>query len=404
MQIVDTSLIKLDPKNYRRHNKKNKELIAKSLTECGAGRSVLIDKEGALIAGNGVYEQAKKLNIPTKIIETDGSELIVVQRKDLSTKDLKRKKLAVMDNSASDSSDFDLEVMKTDFTVEEIKSMGVQDPSLEIEQEKEIEEVSIPIATDPRTKPGDIWKLGKHRLMCGDSTSIDDVNKLMDGEKADMVFTDPPYGVKASGGRQQTKNKLGMKAIENDDLSGFELEKFLSDFISAMKYKTNASVYICYPWATQEEFTKAIKQNNLKIKNCIIWDKKVFGLNGFKGYRPQYEMIYFCCKEDFEWYGDKSQSNIWQISREIKREEQGNHPTPKPIELISKALVNSSKKQDCVYDAFGGSGSTLIACEQLNRKCYTMELDPAYCDVILTRWENLTGKKAVRLTGGKNGL
>lgn len=106
MQIVDTSLIKLDPKNYRRHNKKNKELIAKSLTECGAGRSVLIDKEGALIAGNGVYEQAKKLNIPTKIIETDGSELIVVQRKDLSTKDLKRKKLAVMDNSASDLSEF----------------------------------------------------------------------------------------------------------------------------------------------------------------------------------------------------------------------------------------------------------------------------------------------------------
>lgn len=118
MEIVDTSAIRLDPRNYRAHNKRNKELINKSLRECGAGRSVLIDKEGALIAGNGVYEQAKKLNIPTKIIETDGSELIVVQRKDLSTKDLKHKKLAVMDNSASDSSDFDLEVMKTDFTVE----------------------------------------------------------------------------------------------------------------------------------------------------------------------------------------------------------------------------------------------------------------------------------------------
>lgn len=120
-------------------------------------------------------------------------------------------------------------------------------------------------------------------------------------------------------------------------------------------------------------------------------------MNGFKGYRPQYEMIYFCCKEDFVWYGDKAQSNVWQISREIKREEQGNHPTPKPIELIAKALKNSSKQDDVILDVFGGSGSTLIACEQLNRKCYMCELEPKYIDVIIDRWEKFTGEKAVLL-------
>ena len=269
----------------------------------------------------------------------------------------------------------------------------------EIEEEPEATEddYEAELPEEPKAKLGDIYQLGRHRLMCGDSTSLTDVNKLMNGDKADMVFTDPPYGVCATGGRTQTKQKLQMKDIENDDLQGNDLTQFLSDFISVMAYKEGASLYICYPWATQEEFTKAIKQNGLNIKNCIIWDKKVFGLNGHKGYRPQYEMIYFCCKDDFSWYGDKAQSNIWQISREIKRAEQGNHPTPKPIELIAKALKNSSKKDDIVLDVFGGSGSTLIACEQLGRNCFMMELDPKYIDVIIDRWEKFTGEKAVLL-------
>lgn len=147
-------------------------------------------------------------------------------------------------------------------------------------------------------------------------------------------------------------------------------------------------------WDNELLKEELFKLPSLNMKLFGFWDKKVFGLNGFKGYRPQYEMIYFCCKEDFIWYGDKSQSNIWYISREIKREEQGNHPTPKPIELIAKALNNSSKKEDIILDVFGGSGSTLIACEQLNRKCYMMELDEHYCDVIINRWESFTRKKA----------
>lgn len=391
--------IKLDTHNYRVHDERNLKLIKKSLKDYGAGRSILIDADGEIIAGNATYKTAQELGIPVEVIKTDGKKIIALQREDLHTQDRARKELALVDNTSSDKPNWDWDTINVDFKADELPALGIEDLPETAQLDAEVVEDEVPNAEDveTRVKKGDIWQLGEHRLMCGDSTVITDVEKLMNGEKADMVFTDPPYGVNASGGRQQTKNKLGMKAIENDDLSGSELEKFLSDFISVMKYKSEASIYICYPWATQEEFTKAIKQNNLKIKNCIIWDKKVFGLNGFKGYRPQYEMIYFCCKDDFEWYGDKSQSNIWQISREIKREEQGNHPTPKPIELISRALVNSSKKEDCIYDAFGGSGSTLIACEQLKRKCRMMELDEHYCDVIIQRWENLTGKQAVRL-------
>ena len=212
-----------------------------------------------------------------------------------------------------------------------------------------------------------------------------------------MVFTDPPYGVSANGGRGDTKKKLKMQDIANDDLREDDLCNFLQASFSIMPIKEGASIYICYPWATQEEFTKAIKNCGYTLQNCIIWRKNVFGLNGFKGYRPQYEMIYFCSKADYQWYGDLAQSNVWDFNRST--EHIGGHPTVKPIELIAKALKNSSKKEDCIYDGFGGSGSTLIACEQLNRKCYMCELDPHYCDVIISRWETLTGREAVLING-----
>lgn len=427
MQIVDTSRIKLDPKNYRRHNKKNKELIAKSLTECGAGRSVLIDKEGALIAGNGVYEQAKKLNIPTKIIETDGSELIVVQRKDLSTKDIKRKKLAVMDNSASDSSDFDLEVMKTDFTVEEIKSMGVQDPSLEIEQEKEIEEVSIPIATDPRTQPGDIWQLGKHRLICGDSTKPETLKRLMGDTLADLLLTDPPYNVDYEGSNG--------KKIKNDKMSPEQFAAFLQEAFNtaAGQLKAGGSFYIWHADTEYIAFRLACRGAGLSVRQCLIWNKNIAVISR-QDYNWKHEPCLYGWKEGAAHYfaKDFTQTTVQEpvepkdIAKMTKDEMRAlleqllsqpstvidadnptrneDHPTMKPLKLIARLIRNSSKKDEKVLDTFGGSGATLIACEQMDRSCYTCELDPVYCDVILTRWESLTGKKAVRLTGGKNGL
>ena len=400
MEIVYKKINELKPyeNNSRTHDENQIKQICESIKEYGWTNPVLIDENNMIIAGHGRVEGGKKLDIkevPCIVL----SGLTEAQKKAYVIADNKmalnagwNEELLKTELENLKELDFDLEL--TGFNIDELDELFKQD---EEEQEIVEDDFDIEPPEEPKAKLGDIYQLGNHRLMCGDSTSEEDVAKLMNGNKADMVFTDPPYGVSASGGRSQTKDKLGMKAIVNDELRKDDLTQFLSNFISVMKYKDGASIYICYPWATQKEFTEAILENNLKIKNCIIWDKKVFGLNGFKGYRPQYEMIYFCCKEDFEWYGDKAQSNIWQISREIKREEQGNHPTPKPIELIAKALNNSSKQEDIILDVFGGSGSTLIACEQLNRKCYMMELDEHYISVIIERYINFTGNDVYRI-------
>ena len=391
MQIVYKKVNELIPyiNNSRTHSEEQVNQIVASINEFGFTNPLLIDEKDNIIAGHGRLMASKKLGM---------EEVPCIVLKGLT--EAQKKAYIIADNKMALNAGWDDELLKIE--LENLKELDVDELDELFKQDEEEQGIieddfDIEPPEEPKAKLGDIYQLGNHRLMCGDSTSEEDVAKLMNGVKADMVFTDPPYGVSASGGRSQTKDKLGMKAIVNDELRKDDLTQFLSNFISIMKYKDGASIYICYPWATQKEFTEAILNNNLKIKNCIIWDKKVFGLNGFKGYRPQYEMIYFCCKDDFEWYGDKAQSNIWQISREINREEQGNHPTPKPIELIAKALNNSSKQEDIVLDVFGGSGSTLIACEQLNRKCYMMELDEHYVSVIIERYINFTGNDVYRL-------
>jgi site-specific DNA-methyltransferase (adenine-specific) len=263
-----------------------------------------------------------------------------------------------------------------------------------------IEDDVIPEVKESKVKRGDIWQLGEHRVMCGDSTSSDDVAKLMNGEKADMVFTDPPYGVSASGGRSQTVERDGIRKIANDELRDDNLKNFISSAIAIIPLKENGSFYICYDQKTQVEFISAIKENNWIFKKTLVWNKNVFGLSGHKGYRPKYELIAFgFIGKEYIWYGDNSQADVIDIAR--PRERFGNHPTPKPTELIEVALINSSKKSDIIMDSFLGSGSTLIAAEKLNRKCYGMELDEKYCDVIINRWEQFTGLKATIINGTK---
>lgn len=426
MKIVDTPTIRLDPGNYRKHSKKNKELIAKSLSECGAGRSVLIDRDGALIAGNGVFEQAQKLNMPTKVVETDGSELIVVKRKDLSTKDIKRKKLAVMDNSSSDLSEFDLDVLKTDFTVPEIKSLGVEDPSLEVEEEKEIEEDIVPIATAPRTKPGDIWQLGKHRLICGDSTKAETLKRLMGDNLADLLLTDPPYNLDYEGSNG--------KKIANDKMSPEQFAAFLQEAFNAAagQLKAGGSFYIWHADTETVAFRLACRGAGWSVRQCLIWNKNSLVL-GRQDYKWKHEPCLYGWKEGAAHYfnQDFSQTTVQDelpadfdfskmtkedmrkllekifkmpstVINENKPARNADHPTMKPLKLLARLIRNSSKPGQIVLDTFGGSGSTLITCEQMDRVCFTAELDPVYCDVILTRWENLTGKKAVRLKGAKN--
>ena len=225
--------------------------------------------------------------------------------------------------------------------------------------------------------------------MCGDSTKIDDVEKLMNGEKADMVFTDPPYNLNYEGGSKKREK------IKNDKVSNFY--QFLLDcFNNCYKYMINGgNIYICHSELERENITSVFNKIGFTASSVIIWAKNnsTFSMN--KDYKQKHEPILYGWKGTGHiWNGGNCEDTIWEIARPTKSDL---HPTMKPIELCARAIKNSSNLGSLLYEPFGGSGSTLIACEQLNRKCYTMELDEKYCDVILQRWENLTGKKAVKI-------
>lgn len=389
--------IKFDKRNYRKHNDKNKNLINKSLKECGAGRSIVIDNENEIIAGNGIYEQAQKLNIPTKIIETDGTELVVVKRTDLNTNDEKRKQLAIMDNSTSDSSEFDLDSLQADFDVEQLQDWGL-DVEFESLEEKEIIEDEVPEEVETRCKPGDIWKLGNHHLMCGDSTSITDVEKLMNGKKADMVFTDPPYGMGLNTDYSSMKSEIFKGGIGGHKYEEGIVDNFKPEMISTIFIYFNYVKEI-FLWGA-DYFAELLPDKN--DGSWIVWDKRANG-NDNIGEDLSSDKMYGSCFE-LCWSKNKHKRDIARIKWAgifgmYGEDKKRFHPTQKPQALVKWFLDRYSKENQSIVDLFGGSGSTLIACEQLDRKCYMMELDPKYCDVILQRWENLTGKKAELLNG-----
>lgn len=267
---------------------------------------------------------------------------------------------------------------------------------------------------DPVTQRGQVWQLGHHRLMCGDSTIIDDVRKLMDGKEARMVFTDPPYNVDYQGGMGGDGKQHGRKKILNDKMSAEEFYQFLFSALSNLVTVTKGAFYVCMSSSELHNLWKAFTDAGGHWQSYIIWAKDSFTLSR-SDYQHQMEPILYGLSEEeaekvkkagenldsepilygwttHDWYGGRKQGNVWNIARpKISKE----HPTMKPIELVGRAVRNSSLVGDIVLDTFGGSGSTLIACEQTDRIGYLMELDPAYCDVIVRRWEKFTGGKAV---------
>tara|TARA_R110002124_G_scaffold279027_1_gene451333 strand:- start:544 stop:1797 length:1254 start_codon:yes stop_codon:yes gene_type:complete len=383
--------------NSRTHSDEQVAQLAASIREFGFTNPVLIDEENNLIAGHGRLLAARKLKL-------DVVPAIIVDGMD----DRKRRALVIADNKLALNSGWDEDALRVeleDLAGDFGELMGFsEDELVELLKGEETEgltdEDAVPEAPDvPITVEGDVWVLGGHRLMCGDSTSIDAVEKLMDGAKADMVFTDPPYGMSYGGGRARGDNVKfkrggGIKShgmILGDDFQGDELIGMIRDAVgSAISVcKSGAAKYVCFPWRTYAEFEDALDQIGMKVSACIVWDKKSIGL-GNANYRPQHEFIFYS-KGD-SWHGDKSQSDVWYNSRGATGEYV--HPTQKPVELVEKAINNSSKGQDIVIDVFGGSGSTLIACEKTARDCRMMELDPKYCDVIIQRWQEFTGKTA----------
>jgi len=260
---------------------------------------------------------------------------------------------------------------------------------------------------EPKTKLGQLWRLGDHFLLCGDATKSEDVKKLLQGKKADLVVTDPPYNVAVSSDSLELQES-GRGEIMNDNMSDSEFDDFLaSTFINySASMKSNAAIYVFHGSSYQREFENAMNAADIMVRSQCIWVKNNATF-GWSQYRWQHEPVFYAYKENEApaWYGDRKQTTVWQddlledLPATIWRVDRDDatkyyHPTQKPLSLIAIPVRNSSKRNDIVLDLFGGSGSTLMTCDQLDRVCFTLELDPIFCDVIIERWEQATGNKA----------
>lgn len=281
--------------------------------------------------------------------------------------------------------DFDLPVIG--FSDDELADL-LAEPTV---AEGQTDEDAVPEAPEtPIAKPGDLWRLGNHLLLCGDSTVLANVERVLDGALADMVFTDPPYNVDyGNGGR--AKIRKSVKDIKNDDLGG-DFHQFLYDSCVNLLTVCKGAVYICISSYELPTLQTAFAKADGHLSTFIIWAKNHFAV-GLSDYQRQYEPMLYGWKKgaDHYWCGARNQGDVWFVNKTAKNDL---HPTMKPVELVERAIGNSSKTRDIVLDCFGGSGTTLIACEKLNRQCRMIELDPKYVDVIVKRWEEFTGRKA----------
>ena len=358
-------------------------MLRRASERLGWRQPIVLDKDGVIIIGHGRFLAAKKLGLETAPCH---------YATDLTDEQVK--KLRLLDNKLNES-EWDFELLKLDgtgldFSEYDLDWGGVFDT----EEETAVVEDDVPeinTQSEAVTKPGDIWMLGNHRLMCGDSTDAKMVAMLMDGKKADLLVTDPPYNVAYEG---KTEEALTM---ENDSMSSAEFRTFLKNAFECAynSMKEGAAFYIWYASREHINFESALIDVGLQVREQLIWVKNSLVLSR-QDYHWKHEPCLYGWKEGapHHWYSDRSQTTVLEFNRPSRN---GDHPTMKPIDLIGYQISNSSKKGNIVLDLFGGSGSTLIACEQLNRNCYTMELDPRYCDVIVKRWEALTGKEAKKV-------
>ena len=380
MQIIERKIEDLIPyvNNSRTHSDAQVAQIAASIKEFGWTNPILVDGDKGIIAGHGRLLAARKLG-HTKVPTIELKHLTAAQRKAYVIAD---NQLAL--NAGWDTTLLTLELQelqKLDFDLELLGFDPKElDALLEPEQVEGLtDENAVPdVPDDPKTKLGDIYQLGNHWLMCGDSTSIDAVEKLMDGQKADMVFTDPPYNINYQGVKDKREK------IKNDKMPDNEFVDFLTESLMGCE-----TMYVCCSWHYAHLFREAMIKLARQPKAMIVWDK-VNPAQHLDKYFKQHEIIYY--------YGDYGghktlRGDVWTL----KRQRNTVHPTMKPVELIEIAL-NDNVGKKIVYDGFGGSGSTMIACEKLGRHSRMMELDPKYCDVIVKRWEDFTGKKAELLT------
>lgn len=425
--------IKPYEKNAKKHPKKQVEQVAKSIKEFGFNQPIVIDKKGVIIVGHGRYEAAKLLGL---------SDVPVIEV-ELTEEQAKAYRLA--DNKLNESE------WEMDLVIEELKGLSEDmldltgfDKDLIIEPEDKDDDVPG-FPKEPKSKLGDLYELGNHRVLCGDSTKEECFEKLMNGAKAQMCFTDPPYNVDYKGGGSYANHKKGAKnreGMKNDNMSKEQFKEFLYSAMQLINKNTNGGVYVCMSSSELDSLKESFERAGGHWQSFIIWVKNNFTLSR-ADYQNTYEIILYGWSDKTKnhyFLGDRDVANVWEDLSELKTEFDGEnttisfsgfkvkikgkaegqvvrkkqkidiwrydkpisskqHPTMKPVQLIFEAIRNSSKEEEIVLDTFLGSGSTLIACEKTNRVCYGMELDPKYIDVIVQRYVDYTGNNKIKKNG-----
>jgi DNA modification methylase len=379
-------------RNARTHSDSQVAQIAASMVEFGWTNPVLSDSQGNVIAGHGRLAAAKSLGLTTvPVVILD--HLTEAQRRAYILADNKLALNAGWDDEtlaaelhALNAEGYDLDLIG--FSAEELDAlMAPLDDEGEGQGDGDEDEIPEPPA-DPVTRPGDLWILGRHRLLCGDSTILTDVEKVLDGTPADMCFTDSPYNVDYGAPGKGGKGRR----ILNDALGG-GFKQFLYDVCVNILTVTKGAVYMCMSSSELHTLQSAFLEAGGHWSTFIIWAKNTFTL-GRSDYQRQYEPILYGWKEGggHYWCGARDQGDVWPINKPARNDL---HPTMKPVELVARAIGNSSREGEIVLDPFGGSGTTMIACERTGRQARLLELDPKYVDVIVLRWQEETGKAAV---------
>jgi DNA modification methylase len=387
MTVQEMRLDQIKPyKNNPRKNDEAVSAVAASIREFGFKQPIVVDADGVIIVGHTRYKAAQSLGLET---------VPVLVASDLSDEQAKAYRLA--DNKTNELAEWDFQLLS-----EELEGLNIDMEQFGFEfpdvfDEAEITEDETPEQpAEPKAKRGDIYKLGRHRLMCGDSTVLTDVQKLMGGKQAHMVFTDPPWNV--NYGADDNNGSYRPRQIINDSMDTEDFKDFMNGAFLCMNdaIKDGAMVYVVMSAQEWGNLMLTLSDNGFHWSSTIIWNKDRLVLSR-KDYHTKYEPIWYGWKEGEARLCpllDRKQSDVWDFERPSRSDE---HPTMKPVALVAKAIKNSSHKGNLVLDLFGGSGTTLIACEETDRDCCMMELDPKYVDVIITRWENMTGEKAVLL-------
>ncbi len=383
-------------RNPRSHSDAQIAQIAASIAEFGFNNPILVDTKAGIIAGHGRLLAARKLGlkeVPVIVLDhlsEAQKRAYIIADNQLALNAGWNDELLRIELAALQQEDFDLSLIG--FEDDELaRLLAAQDAAEGLTDEDAVPE----LPQTPASVTGDLWILGTHRLLVGDATNGDDVARLMAGAAADLVFTDPPYNVDYEG---YTEDRL---KIRGDRMSDAEFKQFLEAAFRSCRaaVKPGASLYVCHSSSWQREFQNALESAGFEVRCQIIWAKNTFAW-GFGRYKFQHEPMFYAhvAGEKDPWYGDRSQSTLWE---ENKPAANRIHPTAKPVELVERALLNSSKAGDIVADLFGGSGSTLIACERRSRKARLMEIDPKYADCILRRYEEYTGNHATLDVDGR---